>query len=188
MPANGCRDSANFGVPVKKKSDEIGKCAYNRRMDLDPFDRRILDILQTDCTRAHSAIGEEVGLSGSAVRRRIAALRASGVIAREVAILGDSPGAAGITVIVTVTFERETRASYDAFRASMQREARVLQCYATAGQFDFILVVAAENPADYEAWGERVLMSNEALRRYDSFVVWSTVKSTTKRPDLAAMR
>jgi Lrp/AsnC family transcriptional regulator, leucine-responsive regulatory protein len=151
-------------------------------MNLDSLDRRILDFLQTDCTRSHAAIGDDVGLSGSAVRRRIDAMRKAGVIAREVAILGDAAVEGGITVIVTVSFERESRETYDAFRAAMRNEECVLQCYATAGQFDFVLVVVAKSPAEYEAWGERTLMSNPAVRRYDSFVVWSTVKFTTRRP------
>jgi Lrp/AsnC family transcriptional regulator, leucine-responsive regulatory protein len=151
-------------------------------MQLDRLDQSILAILQDDCTRSHAWIGEQVGLSGSAVRRRVQAMRESGVIAREVAIVGAQAGVGGITVVVTVTFERETREAYDAFRETMLRDDRVLQCHATAGQFDFILVVAARSPEDYEAWGEATLMSNASLRRYDSFVVWSTVKFSTKRP------
>jgi Lrp/AsnC family leucine-responsive transcriptional regulator len=151
-------------------------------MEQDRLDRRILDLVQDDCARSHAAIGAEIGLSGSAVRRRIQAMRDNKVIAREVALLGEGAGAAGITVIATVTFEHETPALYEAFRAAMRKEARVLQCYATAGQFDFILVVAAKSPEDYEAWGESTLMTNPAIKRFDSFVVWSTVKFTTKRP------
>ena len=151
-------------------------------MQLDQLDHRILRILQADCTRSHADIGAEVGLSASAVRRRIQAMRDAKVIAREVALLGEGAGVAGITVIVTVAFERETPQLYDAFRQAMRGEPRVLQCYATAGQFDFLLVGAAQSPEDYEAWGERTLMSNPAIRRYDSFVVWSTVKFSTHRP------
>lgn len=151
-------------------------------MELDRFDRKILDILQTDCSRTHAAIGREVGLSGSAVRRRIQTMRKERVIAREVAILGEAAGVGGITVIVTVVFERETPEAYRAFRTAVKNDKRVLQCYATSGQFDFLLVVAAKSPEDYEIWGERTLLNNPALRRYESYVVWSAVKFTTKRP------
>ena len=155
------------------------------RMQIDAYDQAILDLMQTDCTLSHATIGERVGLSGSAVRRRISTLRKTGVISQEVAIVNAESRIAGITVIVTVAFAQETQASVDAFRAAMRREPNVMQCYATAGQFDFILVVAAESPAHYEEWGERTLMSNSMLKRYDSFVVWSTVKFTTKRPQFS---
>lgn len=150
-------------------------------MELDRIDRKILDILQTDCTRTHARIGKDVGLSGSAVRRRIQLLRKEKIIAREVAILGDLAKPIGISVIVSVTFEKETTEAYRSFRAAMKSDKRVLQCYATSGQFDFMLIVAAQSPQDYEEWGERVLLSNPDIRRYESYVVWSTVKFTTKR-------
>ncbi len=151
-------------------------------MTLDSLDRSILSALQQNSDRSHAEIGELVGLSGSAVRRRVEAMRRSGVIARTVALLGDNANSAGILVVVTVSFERETPAAYEAFRAAMRKDERVLQCYATSGQFDFVLMVAAASPQDYERWGERTLMANAALRRYDSFVVWSTVKFDTARP------
>lgn len=149
-------------------------------MDLDAFDQRILDILQSDCTRTHAAIGREVGLSGSAVRRRIQAMRAAGVIAREVAILGE--GAGGLTIIVTVELERESKEVYDAVRKSVRGDDHVLQCYLTTGEFDLVLIVAACSPEDYKDWADRTLLANAAVRRFESHVVWSTAKFTTKRP------
>lgn len=149
---------------------------------VDPLDARILDILQTDCTLPHARIGEIVGLSGSAVRRRIEALRKSGVIAREVALLSENAGKTGITLVVTMAFERESPSVYEAFRKAMRADPAVLQCYSTSGQFDFMLVVAAPSPEAYEEWGQALLGAHPAIKRFDSFVVWSTVKFTTKRP------
>lgn len=148
---------------------------------LDRLDARILDILQTDCTLSHARIGEAVGLSGSAVRRRIVALRRSGVIAREVAILSDDAVRGGITLVVIMAFERETPSVYEAFRKAMRADPAVLQCYSTSGQFDFVLIVAAASPESYEAWGQALLGKHPAIKRFDSFVVWSTVKFSTRR-------
>lgn len=153
-------------------------------MDLDGFDQRILDILQSDCTRAHAAIGREIGLSGSAVRRRIQAMRASGVIASEVAILGESAG--GLTIVVTIELERESKEVYEALREAMRADAHVLQCYLTTGQLDLVLIVAARSPEDYKDWADRTLLANPAVRRFESHVVWSTAKFTTRRPVAAS--
>jgi Lrp/AsnC family leucine-responsive transcriptional regulator len=165
---------------VRSRLPTRGKSASNVRMDLDDFDRRILDILQTDCSRAHADIGAEINLSGSAVRRRIQAMREAGVIAREVAILGDT--LAGVTMIVTVALERESREVYEAFGKAMQAENRVQQCYTTAGQFDVVLIVSARDAEDYRGWAEEALLNNGSVRRYDSYAVSSTMKFTTKRP------
>jgi DNA-binding Lrp family transcriptional regulator len=152
---------------------------------LDAFDRAILAIVQEDCTLTHARVGARVGLSASAVRRRLEAMRASGVIAREVAIARDDALGPMVRVLVTVIFERESPAIHAAFRARMVREPAVTHCFSTAGQFDFFLIVEAESLAAYEAWGERTLMGDPDIRRYDSFVVWSVVKATTARPALS---
>ncbi|MBY0423345.1 MAG: Lrp/AsnC family transcriptional regulator [Parvularculaceae bacterium] len=148
---------------------------------MDIFDAKILDLLQTDCTLPHAAIGERVGLSGSAVRRRIQALRKQGVIAREVAILSEKAAPRGVAVLALMSFTRESVPAYEAFRKAMRADPCVLQCHATSGPVDFALLVVVEDPAAYEAWGERVLAAHPELRRFDSHVVWSTVKFTTKR-------
>ncbi|EGF92719.1 asnC family protein [Asticcacaulis biprosthecium C19] len=148
---------------------------------MDDFDRKLLEIVQDDCTLSDSEMGRRVSLSASAVRRRLAAMRRSGVIAAEVAVLG-SVAQTGITVITSVAFERETPTVYDDFRNRMKADPHVLQCYSVAGQADFFLVVAASSLEAYEAWGEQVLLSDPAIRRYDSYVAWSTTKFTTRRP------
>ncbi len=152
---------------------------------MDAFDQRLLDIMQRDCTLSHAELGRQVSLSASAVRRRLEAMRESGVIAAEVAILGNV-AAAGITILTSLCFGEESVAAYQAFREAMRSDPHVLQCYSVAGQYDFIMVVAAPSLEAYEVWGEAVLMSNPAIRRYDSYVSWSTVKFTTQRPVFAA--
>ena len=148
---------------------------------MDDFDRKLLDAVQVDCSLSHAELGRRVSLSASAVRRRLAALKSQGIIAAEVAVLGQG-AETGITVVVAVIFHQETVEGYAAFRTRMLQDECVLQCYSVAGQSDFMLVVAAASPPDYEAWGERVLMADPVVRRYDSFVVWSTTKFITRRP------
>ena len=54
---------------------------------LDPFDRKILEFVQRDCQVNAEVIAEAVGLSASAVQRRLRRLRAEKVITAEVAIV-----------------------------------------------------------------------------------------------------
>ena len=54
---------------------------------LDRFDLAILRLLQQDNQRSHGQLGEQVGLSGSAVRRRVQQLRQQGWIRAEVVLL-----------------------------------------------------------------------------------------------------
>ena len=47
---------------------------------LDEFDHRLLELLQRDADATLSALGDEVGLSASAVQRRIKRYRESGLM------------------------------------------------------------------------------------------------------------
>ena len=49
-------------------------------VDIDPVDRKILGLLQSEPGINASAIGEQIGLSQSAVWRRIQGLRDEGII------------------------------------------------------------------------------------------------------------
>jgi DNA-binding Lrp family transcriptional regulator len=146
---------------------------------LDAIDRELLEHLQDSTRITHAALAERVHLSESAVRRRIEHLRTQGVIAREVAILAPEH-IGGVTLIVSVSFERESPEIYERFRQRMRELPEVMQCYSVAGAIDFVLIVRAKDLASFEAWGERELMRLPEIRRYDTQVVWSTVKFSTK--------
>ena len=141
---------------------------------LDRFDEAILALVQRDNQQSHARIGAAVGLSPSAVRRRLGRLRELGVIEADVSVV--NPAALGLTFIVSVRFGREDPARVAAFKDKMRADRAVSQCYSVAGETDFILLVHATDPAAYEAWGTQVLMADPDIERYSSTLVWSRVK------------
>jgi DNA-binding Lrp family transcriptional regulator len=58
----------------------------------------------------------------------------------------------------------------------MAAYAAVLECYRIGGEIDFALMVRAIDPADYDKWDRRALLTDSNIERYSSFVVWSTAK------------
>jgi Lrp/AsnC family transcriptional regulator, leucine-responsive regulatory protein len=145
------------------------------KTQLDAKDQEIIRQLQNDAHQTMAELGARVHLSESSVRRRVEQLRSKGVITRFAAIINpDYLG--GVQVIVHVSFAQESPQIYARFRAHMQQLDEVEQCYSTAGDVDFVLIVRAADLASYEAWGERELMSWKEIKRYSSQVVWSVVK------------
>ncbi len=73
-----------------------------RRIALDDLDHRLLTCLQHDASRTLQELGEAVGLSPSAVQRRITRYRKAGLITRQVAVLDATvvPGAVLAAVLV----------------------------------------------------------------------------------------
>ncbi|NYZ61933.1 Lrp/AsnC family transcriptional regulator [Luteimonas deserti] len=142
---------------------------------LDAKDRALLALLQEDARQGPGRLAARSHMSESSVRRRIEALRRDGVIQREVAVL-DRNLMPGIQVIVQVSFERESPELLQRFQTRMRQLPEVTQCYSVSGAVDFVLVVHAADPAAFERWGQRELTADPVVRRYESMVVWSTVK------------
>ncbi len=144
---------------------------------MDRLDRKLLAMVQRDALLTHDALGTAVGLSASAVRRRLNHLRATGIIVANVAIV--DPSKLGVSVIVSVRMEEESRASYAAFKARMVADPRISQCYTVAGPVDFMLIGHFGDLAAYEAWIDANILSEPTIARSDTAIVYSRVKFET---------
>jgi Lrp/AsnC family transcriptional regulator, leucine-responsive regulatory protein len=111
-------------------------------MELDDFDQRLLDAVQEDNRRTGEELAGLVGLSPAACLRRLQRLRASGVIAREVAILDPKLAGDRLTMVVLATMHRERPDVFDRFAREMREAPEVTQCYLMTGAVDFVLVVS----------------------------------------------
>ena len=76
--------SAAIGYAAKNAVREEGERMPDK---LDQFDRSILEVVQRDCQLKAEAIADKVGLSPSAVQRRLRRLRDEGIITSEIAVL-----------------------------------------------------------------------------------------------------
>jgi DNA-binding Lrp family transcriptional regulator len=151
-------------------------------MDLDRFDLAILDALQRDCRVAAESLGQALGLSATAVQRRIRHLKHIGAIEAEVAVLAPAVMAAQVTVIVELAFKQGLTAAVDAFRREANAHAEIQQCFYVAGEYDFVLVVVSASMADYERFTRRVFFPNDNIARFRSTVVMDSVKRGLRLP------
>ena len=78
---------------------------------LDKLDKAILRSLQADGRATYDQVAETVGLSASAVLRRVRRLEDTGVIARYVALLRPESVGLGLTAHVNVRLESTPRAT-----------------------------------------------------------------------------
>jgi Lrp/AsnC family transcriptional regulator, leucine-responsive regulatory protein len=147
---------------------------------IDFFDKKILGALQRDNRQSMAAIGKDVGLSEPAVRRRVSRLRADGMIVGDVALV--NAARLGITVIVSVRFEKESLQTYDGFKATMLATDAISQCYTVTGDEDFILIGHFADMAAYNDWVNSVILTNPAISRTTTNVVYRRVKFETAIP------
>lgn len=153
---------------------------------LDPFDRAILALVQRDCQQKAEAIASRVGLSASAVQRRLKRLRQQGVIQAEVAVLNRQAVNRGITLVAGLEIERDNYPALAAFRAWAAREDAVQQVYYVTGQVDLVAIVTAPDMPTYDAFCARLMADIPMIRRINTQVVIDALKLGLQVPVEAA--
>ena len=144
------------------------------RRALDGFDRAILRIIQRDNKTPQRSIAEAVNLSAAAVQRRIAAMEAAGVIARNAAVIAVQMA---ITSIVEVQLTDERLRTVDIAKALFRDAPEVQQCYYVTGGTSFVLVIVAPDMAAYEAITRRLFAQNDSVASFRSLIALDRVKA-----------
>lgn len=149
-------------------------------LPLDDFDHRLLALLQRDADATLTELGDAVGLSASAVQRRLVRYRKAGLL-RRVAVL--DPALLGVTLAaVWVAMERESARQHATFVARMRAAPEVQQCYTLAGEWDYLVILATTGVAHVRELAERLFGSDENLKRYETRIVFEAVKRGLELP------
>ena len=143
---------------------------------MDDKDIEILKLVQRDARLTAEALGFEIGLSPPAVQKRLKKLRETGVIESEIAVLSSAKLGRGMTVIVQVMLERESRMHLDTFKRNMRTAPAVQQCYYATGEADFILVVIVKDIAEYETFTQEYFFDESNVSKFTSSIVMDRVK------------
>jgi Lrp/AsnC family transcriptional regulator, leucine-responsive regulatory protein len=165
-----CKTIDSLRVPTQQY------CVPRHALQLDDLDRKLLDLLQNDAARSLYELGDIVGLSPSAVQRRIARYRASGVIARQVAVLNPTVVAGMVRACVLVALERESQKLHSAFRERIVAAAEVQQCYDLAGAWDYLVMIAAEGMPRCREVIDQLFLGAPNVKRYDTLFIFEAIK------------
>src|SRR5690606_6660033 len=123
-------------------------------MKIDRLDARILAELQRDGRLSVVELSERVGLTGTPCARRVKQLEASGVIQGYAALLDPARLGLKVQAFVQVKLERHTDENVEQFQRELAALEQVVSCFATTGEYDFMLQVVAP---DLEALSQLVL-------------------------------
>lgn len=149
---------------------------------LDRYDKAILRLLQSNARISNRALSDAVSLSPSTVFERVKRLSKSGFILGFQTRLNPEKIGSGQIAFVQVTLERTRKDALSAMRAAIGSRPEILDCYAMAGEFDFLLrVCAPDMPACREIVSSalRTLLSIKEIRTY---AVMSHLKESTELP------
>ncbi|WP_415948513.1 Lrp/AsnC family transcriptional regulator [Streptomyces sp. KLOTTS4A1] len=145
---------------------------------LNELDERIVRALAEDARRSFADIGQLVGLSAPAVKRRVDRLRASGAITGFTVRV--DPGALGWNTEGFVEIYCRSNTSPDAIRQGLERYPEIVAASTVTGEADAVVQIFASDMRHFEQVLEKVagepfvertksvLVLSPLLRRYSS--------------------
>ena len=151
-------------------------------MDIDRFDARLLSIVQKHNRHTSEELGSIVGLSATAVQRRLKRLREAGVIEADISIIKPKSIGRPIAMLVLVSLERERADIVDRFKQSIRQTPEVMNGYYVTGDADFVLIVTAQNMEDYEGFTRKFFYENPDIKGFKTMVVMDRVKAGFSLP------
>jgi len=166
---------------MPEKPNITGRKILKDQVCLDETDRKILAILQHDCTMPVAEVGRAVGLSTTPCWRRIQKLEDSGVIACRVALLDPKKVNAGVTVFVTISTSQHSLDWLERFHEAIQEFPEVVEFYRMSGQVDYLLRVVVPDIESYDAFYKRLISRIELTEVSSSFAM-EQIKFTTELP------
>ena len=103
-------------------------------MELDRYDRQILQVLQDDGRISNQELADRIGLSPSPCLRRVRALEESGFIAGYRALVDAKALGLALTALIHISMDRHTPERFANFEAAIAKIPEVMECLLITGQ------------------------------------------------------
>lgn len=149
---------------------------------MDAIDRRILEVLQDDCSITNVELARRVNLSPSPCLARVNALEASGVIRGYVALADPIRLGLSLNVFIQVSLEKQVESELERFQKEMATCPEVMECYLMTGDSDYLLRVVVADMQGLELFIVNRLSRIPGVRNIRSGFALKQVKYQTALP------
>lgn len=149
-------------------------------MNLDNYDRRILEELQADGRITNQELADRIGLSPSPCLRRVRALEESGIILGYRALLDARQLGLNLMVLVSISMDRHTPERFEHLETAVAEMPEVLECVLITGrEADYQLKVVVRDMDHYQDLLLRRITRIEGVSGvHSSFVLRRVVERT----------
>jgi DNA-binding Lrp family transcriptional regulator len=149
---------------------------------LDEIDHLLLDEMQADAGRTLRELGEVVGLSPSAVQRRMDRYRETGLLARITAVLDPKVSHDLVIAVVLVAVERDSPRMLAPLQRLLLAAPEVQQLYCCYGEWDYVVVLTTSGMAHFKEASVRLFGETPNIRRYSSLLVLDPLRTGAAIP------
>src|SRR3569833_4128089 len=151
-------------------------------LELDPIDRKILSLLQSDGRMSINDLAAEVGRSPAPCLRRVRLLEKAGVINRYVAVRDQRAVGLPVSVFISIKLDKQREEMLDRFGKSFSRWPEVLVCFLMTGQRDYLLRVVVPDLPSFVCFLKTKLTRLDGIAAIESSFALEQVKYTNVLP------
>ncbi|AIX74535.1 Lrp/AsnC family transcriptional regulator [Pantoea sp. PSNIH4] len=149
---------------------------------LDKTDRKLLALLQQDCTLSLQALADAVNLTTTPCWKRLKKLEDDGIIRRRVALLDGEKLGLSLTAFMLIKTQQHNRQWYQEFVGVVQSLPEVMAFYRMAGEYDYLLRIQVADMKQYDAFYKRLVNGVSGLIDVTSSFAMEEIKYTTALP------
>ena len=149
-------------------------------MELDRFDRQILQVLQQDGRISNQDLADRIGLSPSPCLRRVRALEEAGIVTGYRALLNAKALGYTLMALIYISMDMHTPERFENFEKEINQIGEILECLLITGQdADYQLkVVVKDMDAFQELLLNRLTRIQGVTGVHSSFVLRRVVDKT----------
>lgn len=148
--------------------------------DIDQFDRALLEEMRRDNQTPARILAERVGLSQSAVLRRLRRLRAEGIITADISVVNPAVLGVPVTIHVLVSIDRGSQLA-DAFARKLRSRPEVQHASYVTGGADFVLHLQVESMEAYAAFAREVFHDDPNVSSFYTYVAMREVVGPNRK-------
>ena len=149
---------------------------------LDKIDRKLLGLLQQDCTLSLQALADAVNLTTTPCWRRLKRLKVVGILRGRVGRLDREKGGVGLRTGVLIKTQHHSSEWYCRFVTEVTGMPEVLGFWRMAGEYDYLMRVQVADMKSYDEFYKRLVNSVPGLSDVTSSFAMEQIKYTTALP------
>ncbi|MDU2938959.1 Lrp/AsnC family transcriptional regulator [Superficieibacter sp. 1612_C1] len=149
---------------------------------LDKIDRKLLSLLQQDCTLSLQALADAVNLTTTPCWKRLKKLEDDKVLLGKVALLDAEKLGLGLTAFVLIKTQHHSSEWYNQLVKVVTELPEVLGVWRMAGEYDYLMQVQVADMKRYDDFYKRLVSRVPGLSDVTSSFAMEQIKHTTALP------
>lgn len=149
---------------------------------IDKIDRKLLSMLQQDCTLSLQALADAVNLTTTPCWKRLKRLEDDGIVRKKVALLDGDKLGLGLTAFMLIKTQQHSSAWYGQFVSVVEDMPEVLGFWRMAGEYDYLMQVQVADMKRYDDFYKRLVNNVPGLSDVTSSFAMEQIKYTTALP------